>query len=192
MRGAPGLTAMVSFALPTALVVLLAGLGSFVLRARQGDRRRAARDTSIDVAMALWIVVILAVTVVPLRASGSRPPIGMIPFADALARIASGQASAAAEMTDWVDNVILFLPLGILAGLRWGRGWWLVAILLAISLSTAIELTQAIERAGRFASATDVVTNTLGAAVGFGIGLRIRRPGPSTSEDDRAGTKRPV
>ncbi len=183
MRSAPGLAAIASFVIATAVPVLIVGLVVFVLRARRGETGRASRDTALDVAMALWVVVILAFTVVPLQASGNRPPIGLIPFADALERITSGSSSIPEEVFDWVINIVLFLPLGILAGVRWGRGWWLVFVLLAVCLSTAIELTQALQDAGRFASTTDVVTNAAGAALGFGIGLRIRRRGgPDTSQ----------
>ena len=174
MGDPPRFSAIGTFAGGAVLAVLIAGLLVFLVRATRGDRRRAAGDTALDLAMALWVVVILAVTVVPIRQSGTLPPMGVIPFLDAIRRIGLGESSVPEEAIDIVNNIILFLPLGILAAVRWGRDWRLVFILLVVCLSTAIELTQALQATGRFSSTTDVVTNTIGAAVGFRIGLRFR------------------
>ena len=183
VRGAPGILAVTTFFLAGAATVLVLGLLVFLLRARRLDRARAARITALDTAMGLWLVVILAVTVVPIRAAGYLPPIGLIPFLDAFQRIANGESTVGGEAFDVINNIILFLPLGILAGVRWGRSWRTVFILLAIALSTSIETTQALQDSGRFASATDILTNTVGAAIGFSIGLRIRRRRSDTGDD---------
>lgn len=68
-------------------------------------------------------------------------------------------------------NVVLFVPFfAALAVLR--RTWWWV--LLGAALSTTVELYQ-----GTLGSRTqdpwDIVTNTLGAAVGVGLGMLIAR-----------------
>jgi glycopeptide antibiotics resistance protein len=75
------------------------------------------------------------------------------------------------------------MPLGIGAALRWGRRWMIPAVVGAAALSTGIELTQAVEATGRFASATDVVTNTTGALLGLMLGLRLRGPGDEPAFD---------
>ena len=83
-------------------------------------------------------------------------------------------------LVDVLLNVLLFVPLGFAlrhAGLRLAR---LTAIGLGVSL--LIELLQYGFIPGRDASASDLVTNTLGAALGGMIAGRWRRlifPGPS-------------
>lgn len=76
-----------------------------------------------------------------------------------------------------VLNVGLFVPLGVglaLYGLGWKR-----AIISAGALSTAIELTQWLVITGRYSTVGDVVTNTLGAAIGFALvrnAIRLFKP----------------
>ncbi len=66
---------------------------------------------------------------------------------------------------DIVANVTLFLPLGL--ALAWGRSRraLLYATLAGAALSIAIELYQVYTH-GRIATATDVLTNTCGTALG--------------------------
>jgi VanZ family protein len=69
---------------------------------------------------------------------------------------------------DAILNVILFLPLGVglaLAGLRGKK-----VVICAFALSAVIETTQLFLIPGRDASVGDVLTNTLGGALGFAIG----------------------
>jgi glycopeptide antibiotics resistance protein len=101
-------------------------------------------------------------------------PIGFVPFLDAIQRVSNNESYPSAEVGDIVANVLVFMPLGIGAALRWGRRWMIPFIGGAAAVSCGIELTQALEATGRFASATDVVTNTTGAALGFMLGLRWR------------------
>ena len=71
-------------------------------------------------------------------------------------------------------NVLMFVPLGFLAALLLpARVWWL-ALLICPGLSIAIELTQATFLAARFATATDVVANTIGAVVGILVAVILR------------------
>jgi VanZ like family len=66
--------------------------------------------------------------------------------------------------SDMVLNVLLFLPLGLLFGLRARRRWiWLP---LAMFLSLGIELTQLVIP-GRYSTLSDVITNTTGAGIGL-------------------------
>lgn len=65
-------------------------------------------------------------------------------------------------------NVFLFMPLGFglaLAGVSGRR-----AVLGASSLSAVIELAQLLVIPGRFATIGDVITNTIGGALGFAVG----------------------
>ena len=71
-------------------------------------------------------------------------------------------------------NVAMFLPLGFLAALLLpARVWWL-ALILCPALSVAIELTQAVFLAARFATITDVISNSIGAVIGILIAVLLR------------------
>lgn len=62
-------------------------------------------------------------------------------------------------------NVGMFIPIGFLVVLQFGR-WW-VGLLAGLAFSLVIEGVQAtLLAATRTASVSDVVTNTIGAAVG--------------------------
>ena len=74
-------------------------------------------------------------------------------------------------LLDIILNVLLFVPLGIGLGLLRG---WRTAIGIGLVTSLIIELTQLHLIAGRDASLRDVVTNTLGAALGAGLVLSWR------------------
>ncbi|MEO8263374.1 MAG: VanZ family protein [Pseudolysinimonas sp.] len=78
------------------------------------------------------------------------------------------------DLVDFVANIAFFVPIGLVAALLlpW-RVWWL-AIPIGAALSTALELGQALFLPQRYASATDVLANTLGAVVGALIAAAIR------------------
>ncbi|WP_434618270.1 VanZ family protein [Arthrobacter sp. A5] len=89
----------------------------------------------------------------------------------------------------WVDygfveksaNVALFFPLGLLVALILPRRRWWLAILIGICASCCIELGQLLFLSARVASVTDILVNSLGAALGAvcahicGHRLRARR-----------------
>jgi hypothetical protein len=92
------------------------------------------------------------------------PPWSLVPFAEP-----PGQRWARA---DWLQNVLLFLPLGWL--LR-RRGWsWLRVFAAAFALSLAIESVQ-IFIPTRHCQATDVVLNACGGLIGGLLVPRKRR-----------------
>ncbi len=67
-------------------------------------------------------------------------------------------------MQDVIQNIILFLPLGLALGLAGVRPRW--AALSGFALSFLVELLQYTVVTGRDASLSDVLTNTTGAALG--------------------------
>ncbi|MEJ7634789.1 VanZ family protein [Aeromicrobium sp.] len=73
------------------------------------------------------------------------------------------------------SNVAMFVPLGVLAMMVSRRMTWPRAVLVALVVSGAIELVQAIARPGRTADPQDVIANAAGAALGAGIVLLVRR-----------------
>lgn len=83
--------------------------------------------------------------------------LNLIPFADMLAY--PGNA---------LLNVALFLPLGLLLPLIWGQFRTMKnTVLFGFAMSLTIELLQIL--VGRATDINDLITNTLGAALGFGL-----------------------
>ena len=80
-----------------------------------------------------------------------------------------GTAWLTFPVLEFVSNVVLFVPLGVL-WVCWtgGRPWWLAA-LVGLALSGAIETTQALALPDRYPDVRDLVANTLGAVLGAGV-----------------------
>ena len=90
-----------------------------------------------------------------------------------------------AGTTDVLLNLLLFAPLGV--GLRW-LGWSGRRAVLAMCLLTlGIEATQAVLLAGRDASLSDVLANSLGGAIGWWAWPRLVRSVRPTVADARRG-----
>lgn len=67
-----------------------------------------------------------------------------------------------------IMNVLVFIPIGLLAGfLVRSIKWWEV-LLIGVIISVSIELLQYCFKSG-FSELDDVIHNTLGCAIGFGI-----------------------
>jgi glycopeptide antibiotics resistance protein len=75
--------------------------------------------------------------------------------------------------TEFVANIVLFVPFGVLVGLLTRlRPWTVVG--LGLATSVVIELAQLLFLPHRVADVRDLVANTLGTAVGVGILLVAR------------------
>lgn len=74
---------------------------------------------------------------------------------------------------DMVENLVLFLPMGWIAS----RGGWSVrrTVLAALLLSASIEFAQQWVP-GRASMATDILFNTVGAALGWWMATPVKRP----------------
>lgn len=73
------------------------------------------------------------------------------------------------QRTQILTNVVMFIPIGILAGWIWKwRGLWF-----AVGLSCVIEILQLVTQRGLM-EFDDVIHNTLGAAIGVGAVMLIR------------------
>ncbi|WP_295833134.1 VanZ family protein [uncultured Microbacterium sp.] len=70
-------------------------------------------------------------------------------------------------------NVVMFVPLGLLV-IAWRGRWW-HGILLGLTVSCAIEITQLVFLPTRVADVGDVVANTLGATLGVLLGRVLSR-----------------
>jgi hypothetical protein len=69
-------------------------------------------------------------------------------------------------------NMAMFVPLGVLLTVVTRRWWW--GLLVPAALSAAAELGQLVLRPDRFATWTDLATNTAGAAIGVALVLVVR------------------
>ena len=70
-------------------------------------------------------------------------------------------------------NVVLFIPLGLMGAVLMKKHPWL-AVLFGMLLSAGIELTQLLTHRGLF-EFDDIFHNTLGATIGVGLYLLLRR-----------------
>ena len=71
-------------------------------------------------------------------------------------------------------NILMFIPLGFLVALLLPRRIWWLALIICPAMSIAIELTQSLALSARFATVTDVVSNSLGAVIGILIAVILR------------------
>lgn len=76
-------------------------------------------------------------------------------------------------LIEFLANIALFIPLGLLFGLVLPVRAWFVMLLCGPALSVAIELIQHVLPA-RDASPADVLANTVGSTIGVLIALGIR------------------
>jgi glycopeptide antibiotics resistance protein len=87
--------------------------------------------------------------------------VNLIPFSETL--ILTGEN---------ILNVLIFVPLGIYAGILFERWIFTKKLLFFLLLSFIVEGLQYIFRVGAF-DATDIITNTLGGLTGLGIFIII-------------------
>lgn len=78
------------------------------------------------------------------------------------------------DRLEFIANIGMFVPLGALLVILLGRSRWWIAILLCLGYTVFIESFQAIVLAAtRYATLSDVTANTLGGALGTGLGLLV-------------------
>ena len=87
----------------------------------------------------------------------------------------------ASEVVEFGLNVALFIPGAAAAALLWPRVRWSRWVLVGFLVSATIETLQGLFLDGRNAQLHDLVSNTLGAAIGAGLARLVRphlvRPG---------------
>ena len=78
-------------------------------------------------------------------------------------------------LVEFVSNVIMFVPLGLLGTLARPPGGALTVVIGAVVLAGAVELLQQTVLPSRTGDLRDVVANTTGALIGVGVAELIRR-----------------
>lgn len=87
---------------------------------------------------------------------------------------------------EFIANILLFLPLGVLVRLALPRAGWIAPALLSIAPSVAIEVLQM--GTPRVSDPRDIVANTAGALLGVAVGsLILAVRGRATSTHARQG-----
>ena len=102
-----------------------------------------------------WVILILLVCL---------PWPGMAPRADNQVQLVPF-TGAADRPRDIIANIFLFLPFGYLFALSHPRRGYALLVAIAAAISLSAESLQVLSPA-RYASATDVVVNTIGAFLG--------------------------
>ena len=90
-----------------------------------------------------------------------------------------------------IMNVLVFIPLGLLLGLSFRSMTWLRALLIGACLSIGIEALQFIFMRG-FAEFDDVMHNTLGCVIGYGLFRLLSRLPPISHWGQATGSCVPM
>lgn len=131
--------------------------------------------TSARVLLAPYLVAVGLIVFLPAPEAGKVTGLVQV-LADLLATWGVPREPAAVAI-EFVANIVLFMPFGLLGALAWPRlSPWLV-IGAGCLTSITIELVQ-IALPTRFPTMSDVVANTTGAALGYALVAwwRLRRP----------------
>ena len=188
---------------PTFLALCLMALPCWLFYRRY--RMRSARPLSArrQLLLATFIVYLLGlatITLAPTHASRARqaqlraePTAGieLQPNLASLTCSAERRPSVSSNrefcMDNAAGNVLLFLPLGVFLPLVWGRLRFWQGMLIAVALSSSIELLQYLSRSwggNRSADVNDVILNSLGACLGLLLVSLVPRssaPGSSSA-----------
>jgi glycopeptide antibiotics resistance protein len=136
---------------------------------------------ALRVVLCAWIAALAAVALFPLdlppyavsEEFGSYPWVSVVPFETLRGTLSQGLAMPAWRFL--AGNLLAFVPLGILAPML-SRRWrtWPQALALGLAISLSVELVQlalslAMGFPWRVADVDDVLLNTAGTLVGFGL-----------------------
>jgi len=148
-------------------VVVISGLRLFLA---SDDPRRFRLSRSV--ALGTVVAFILIATLTTREAIGEEAGLKVVPFVD-LFRAVAGDGSLRGEIAELAANVLLFVPFGVTLQLRYPHLSIAMVAAIAFSLSFTIETLQLLLAAGRVASSTDVLMNTLGGVVGAVVVRRL-------------------
>ena len=148
------------------LAVLVVGSVSLVMKfgVKRGFRH------SLGVLLVEYIILIYCITVVSrneLEGSGYN----FMPFWSYVSYF-GGQCDSL--LLENIMNVVVFVPVGVLAGATFRGMSWMRVLVIGVGLSVGIEVMQFVFKKG-FSEVDDVMHNTLGCAIGYGLWLMILR-----------------
>lgn len=124
-------------------------------------------------ALVEWISLVLFATVI-FRDASSERGFRLIPFSSYWDY---GPHGYLLEMiAEMALNVVLFMPVGFLLGFGFKGMTWKRVLLIGCCLSGAIEVLQLVFQKG-FCEVDDVIHNTLGCLIGYGVYVVIRKIG---------------
>lgn len=86
--------------------------------------------------------------------------------------------------SNFLGNILLFIPIGLLFPMVTGKTRWYWTIGAGLSFSLLIETIQLITSLGYF-DPDDIMLNTLGMAIGFGLWKFVHRKRIETADNDR-------
>lgn len=69
-----------------------------------------------------------------------------------------------------IMNVVVFVPVGVMAGVAFRGMTWMRALVIGAGASVGIEVLQFVFKKG-FSEVDDVMHNTLGCVIGYGVWL---------------------
>lgn len=114
--------------------------------------------------------------VVTARGDSGKSAVNLVPFERMAQAIRFNNSR---QYVQYILNVILFVPLGLLLPMVWKwSGRWQRIALIAFCVSVAIEVSQLLPAVARSFDADDIICNAVGALVGFAVyvvGRKIRR-----------------
>ena len=115
-----------------------------------------------------YVCVVMYLTLLPLIPTFDEPSINLVPFRDYIYAFGDYRKQI-------ILNVLLFVPMGIF--IPWFRDTKFVkTVLWGMLLSLCIEVLQPWVTLYRVCDITDLITNTAGAALGYGIYHLVRKP----------------
>jgi glycopeptide antibiotics resistance protein len=147
------------------VIIALVAFGVFAWRLRHPPQGGRGGHLVSSLALAMALAVVVALTLVASRRSEEAPQIVLVPFQNLIEAL-DGEGGLRFAVAELIGNVLLFVPLGM--ALRWRWPWLgIVGVtIVAMLTSVAVETLQALLATGRWATTTDVITNTVGGLIG--------------------------
>lgn len=133
--------------------------------ARPRERRLIVGLLVVYLALLAWLI--LWKLEVPWVGAGSLRELKLVPF------LAAGDAGAS-TVREVVANVAFFVPLGAYAGLLAPTWRWRRALAVGAAVSAVLEIAQYVLAVGS-SDVTDVISNSAGSLLGFGLIALSRR-----------------
>ena len=150
--------------------MVLVYLGFFMPKWKERGRESLAAGTLmyIYLCFVIFFTLMPVFTSIPRIVTGPRGTINVHPFRDLL----NGYGDYWRQIG---LNVLLMIPMGILYPISRGNRGFGATVLLGFAFSSCVEVMQPLLHATRCFDITDIITNTLGTAVGYAL-LLILRP----------------